>query len=83
MLIANLETTISNLGIDSGTATSLKSQLEAALSALQRGNASAACGSLGATQNYISAQSGKKLTQDQAAMLTDAVQKIRAKVGCK
>ena len=82
-MIATLQNTISGLGLDPGTANSLNSQLSAALSALQRGNSNAACGSLGATQNYVNAQTGKKLTQDQAATILDVVQRIRAKVGCK
>lgn len=83
VMIANLETTIAGFGLEQGIANSLTSQLDAALSALQRGNSNAACGSLGATQNYVRAQSGKKLTQDQATTINDALQKIREKVGCR
>lgn len=60
VMIANLQNTISGLGLDQGTANSLNSQLSAALGAMQRGNSNAACGSLGATQNYVNAKTGRK-----------------------
>ena len=83
VLIGNLEGVIAIMGLDPGTASSLNAKLDAALSALQRGNSTAACGQLGAALNYASAQSGKKLTQDQAGLIISTVQQIRAKVGCR
>jgi len=82
VLIANLETTITGLGLDGGTMTSLNSKLGAALSALQRGDSNAACGQLGAAVNFVNAQTGKKISSDQAATILDSLTKIRAKVGC-
>ena len=81
--IHNLENSITGFGLDKGTENSLMSKLDAAFNALQRGNANAACGQLGAVINYAAAQSGKKLTAAQAAMVVSSAQTIRTRLGCK
>lgn len=83
VMIASLEGTIATFQLDNGTAQSLTSKLDAALSALKRGDSNAACGQLGAAVNFTNAQSSKKITPDQAATVLDALAKIRAKVGCR
>src|SRR6266404_3458135 len=73
---------VQSLGLPSGTANSLIVKLQAAASALDRGNIQAACGSLGAFLNEVNAQEGKKLTAAQADLLKAEATRIRAVLGC-
>jgi hypothetical protein len=74
---------VQSLGLQSGAANSLIVKLHAAASALDRGNTGAACGILGAFLNEMHAQTGKKITADQAALITADATRIRAVVGCR
>ena len=80
--IDNLISLVQGLGLPAGPANSLSVKLEAAASALGRGNIQAACGSLGAFLNEVNAQKGKKLTVAQANLLVSEVTRIRAVLGC-
>ncbi|SRR5260370_23199474 len=59
-----------------GTKTSLLAKLEAASSALQRGERQAASGQLGAFQNEVSAQSGKNIQTEIAVGLIEIARTI-------
>lgn len=80
--IRNLENAIIGFGLPKGLETSLTSKLDAAFNALQRGNVDAACGVLGAVINEANAQSGKKLTAEQAGFIVNAARAIRTSLGC-
>ena len=73
---------VQSLRLPSGTANSLIVKLQAAASALDRGNIQAACGSLSAFLNEVNAQEGKKLTAAQADLLKAEATRIRAVLGC-
>ncbi len=80
--INGLITLVQGLGLPSGTANSLIVKLQAAASALDRGNLQAACGNLGAFLNEVNAQTGKKLMAAQADLLIAEATRIRAVLGC-
>jgi len=80
--IAGLIALVQSLGLHPGTANSLIVKLQAAASALDRGNLQAACGNLGAFLNEVNAQEGKKLTAAQADLLIAEATRIRAVLGC-
>ncbi len=82
VMIVNLESTIVSFGLANGTTTSLNSKLDAAHSALVRGDSTAACGQLGAALNFTNAQTGKSISASQAQTIVSAIQQIQAKVGC-
>ena len=73
---------MTDLGLTGGITTGLNSKLDEALTALAAGDTATACGSLQAFLNQVNGQSGKKLSEEQAAELTDAVNAIRADLGC-
>jgi hypothetical protein len=78
--ISALSTLIQGMGLPAGLTKSLTSKLAAAAAALAAGDAQTAINILGAFENEVSAQSGKKLTADQAAHLTSAANDIIAKL---
>jgi len=81
--ISNLETTLANLGLPSGTATSLTTKLDAALAAANAGDVTTACAKLQAFINETQAQAGKrKISQADATALIAEAQRIRAVLGC-
>jgi hypothetical protein len=67
---------------DLGTETSLNAKLDAALAALEAGNTTDACGSLGAMIDQITAPIGKKISAADAAALIADVDRMRAVIGC-
>ena len=78
--INDLITLAQGLGLPSGTANSLIVKLQGAASALDRGNMETACGNLGAFLNEVNAQTGKKITADQAAqMIADLIIQMKTK----
>lgn len=83
--VRNLVALVQGFNLHQGIENSLDAKLQnvlAALNAAQGGNATGACGMLGAFINETSAQSGKKLTVAQANQLIAAAQQIRAVIGC-
>lgn len=63
-------------GATPGVAQSLCSKLRAAEASAARGNLDAKAGQLGAFKNEVSAQSGKALTADEAAVLTKVAEAL-------
>jgi hypothetical protein len=80
--IKGLEDEVSNLGLDHGTVTSLQAKLEATLASLASGDLAAACSGLQDFINLVTAQSGKKLTVDQATALINEATRVRTLLGC-
>jgi hypothetical protein len=81
-LLADLESTVNGLDLHHGTAASLTSKLQEALDAVAADRMAKACGSLNAFVNFVNAQAGKKITDDQAVALVAAVGPIRDGLGC-
>jgi hypothetical protein len=82
-LIADLRISVLDLeGVRSGIIRSFDSKLMAALGALEAGDLTAACGSLGAFVNHVNAQTGKTLTPAQAQGLISAAVTIRTALSC-
>jgi uncharacterized delta-60 repeat protein len=74
---------INNLpGLSFGTKQSLNAKLQAALTSLAAADTDGACHSLQALVNNINAQTGKKLTNAQAADLLADVQAMMVTLGC-
>ena len=80
--ITHIIALVQSLGLQPVTANSLIVKLQAAASALVRGNIQAAWGSLSAFLNEVNAQTGKKLTAGQADLLNAEATRIRAALGC-
>jgi hypothetical protein len=80
--ITDLQGLVSGLGLTKGLTTALNSKLNDALAALAADDTAGACDSLQAFLNQVKAQTGKKLTSDQAQQLTDAANDIRDQLGC-
>ena len=70
------------MGLPKGLTTALNAKLNAALAALDADDTAGACTSLQDFLNLVSAQSGKKLTEEQAEELTDAANAIREQLDC-
>ena len=68
-------------GLPSGTVTALNAKLNAAIAAANAGQTKTAVNELNAFLNYVSAQTGKKLTTAQAGQLTAAARDIIASIG--
>ncbi|MFH1723969.1 MAG: LamG-like jellyroll fold domain-containing protein [Elusimicrobiota bacterium] len=67
---------VESLGLPEGIETSLLAKLRGARDALERGSDKAAVNKLEAFANEVRAQSGKKLTPEQADELTEAARKV-------
>jgi hypothetical protein len=80
--LADLEILIPTFGLPPGTENSLLAKVRAAADSLAHGNTTAACNQLNALINEAQAQSGKKLTQEQAKAIIDAAQAIRSALAC-
>ena len=72
--------TIVGLELDKGTENSLVSSLTNALKSLEKGNKKSAGGQLGALINKVESQSGKKISDRDAATLVALVQKALSKI---
>ena len=80
--INDLSTVVTSLNLSGGTGTSLISKLQTALAAIEVSDTATACDSLTAFINACQAQSGKKLTADQANQLIAAASQIKTQYGC-
>jgi len=81
-MISDLRDLVAGLGIHHGTANALDAKLQAALAALGADDTASACVALQDFLNLVSAQTDKKLSDAQAAELTDAANAIRVELGC-
>ena len=77
-----LKELIERFGIHHGITRALEAKLSAALAAIEDGRDDTACNVLAAFIRQVQAQSGKKITLDQAAQLIEAADRIRAVLGC-
>jgi Tol biopolymer transport system component len=80
--IDDLISLIRNCTLPPGTTNSLITKLQQALDAIDSGDLATACSSLAAFTNECSAQSGKKLTIDQATELINLANQIKSDLGC-
>jgi probable HAF family extracellular repeat protein len=80
--IDNLIELIESFGLPKGTENSLVTKLEQAQKALAAGDVGTACNLLGAFINETEAQSGKKLSDEQADAMISNAEQIRAAIGC-
>ena len=74
---------IAGFGLPKGIQNSLTAKIRAAVAALDRGAAAAACANLHALANHARAGSGKKLTPGQANQIISSVGRIRAALPCR
>jgi hypothetical protein len=81
--IDDLIALIPSFNLPPGTANSLTAKLREALTAIDSGDLATACSSLTAFTNECAAQSGKKLTPDQATQLINSANQIKAGLGCQ
>jgi hypothetical protein len=81
--IDDLITLIRGFNLPQGTANSLITKLQQALTAIDAGDLATACSSLTAFTNECAAQSGKKLTTDQATQLINSANQIKSDLGCQ
>ena len=58
----------------------LTKKLEAALKAMKSGNGSSAIGTLRAVQNQVSAQSGKKITAEEAERIDGIIEDLKKSI---
>jgi hypothetical protein len=80
--LADIETTVSALGLDKGSANSLLVKIQGVSKDILTGRGDAACGKLAAFINEVQAQSGKKIAPDKAADLIAAANEIKSGLGC-
>jgi hypothetical protein len=80
--IADLRTTIADLDLPTGIATSFDAKLRTALAALDAGDTALACSSLQDLMNELHALSGKKIAVAGAAILIAEVTGVRTEIGC-
>ena len=81
--INDLITLVRSFNLPAGTDSSLLAKLQDALAALAASDTATACDSLRAFINECSAQSGKKLTAEQADQLIAAATQISTSLGCR
>ena len=81
--INDLISLLRSFNLPPGTTNSLITKLEDALKAIDSSDMATACSSLTAFINECQAQSGKKLTVDQATQLIDAATLIKINLGCQ
>jgi hypothetical protein len=81
--IDDLITLIRDFNLPQGTANSLITKLQQALTAIDAGDMTTACSSLTAFTNECAAHSGKKLTTDQATQLINSANQIKSDLGCQ
>lgn len=83
--VSNLAATVESLNLEQGITNSLDAKLDNVLSALtaaKAGGVVSTCNQLSAFINETEAQSGKKITVDQANQLITSANQIKAVVGC-
>ncbi|HTG93402.1 MAG TPA: hypothetical protein VL866_12505 [Pyrinomonadaceae bacterium] len=81
--IDDLISQVRSFNLQPGIANSLIRKLQNALDAIDAGDTATACSSLNAFINECQAQSGKKLTAQQAAQLITAASQIKTGLGCQ
>ena len=81
--INDLIALVQSFNLPSGTANSLITKLEDALAAISASDTATACICLTSFINECQAQSGKKLTADQANQLINSANQIKAALGCQ
>lgn len=81
--ITDLIALVRSFGLPNGIQTSLVVKLQDAIAALNTNDTSTACAALGDFVSEVNAQSGKKLTIQQAGQLIDAARAIKASLGCQ
>jgi len=79
--IDDLIALIGSFNLPPGTANSLTTKLQSALAAIDAGDTATACSYLRSFTNECAAQSGKKLTTDQATQLINAANLIKTSLG--
>ena len=79
----DLNAQVQSFNLPDGPKTSLLSKLADALEAVSNSDKATACDALTAFINASQAQSGKKLTADQAKQLVDAAVQIKSDLGCQ
>jgi len=80
--IDDLIALIESFNLPDGTENSLVTKLQDALAAIGVPDTATACDSLSAFVNECQAQSGKKLTTDQAGQLINAANQVKTDLGC-
>lgn len=80
--IEGLTDLIDSFNLPPGTANGLIAKLQDALTAIAAGDTATACDSLASFIKQCRAQSGKKLTTDQANQLINAASQIETELGC-
>ena len=81
--IEDLNALIVSFNLPKGTASSLISKLQQALDAIEASDTATACSLLTDFTNQCAAQSGKKLTTDQATQLINSANQIKSDLGCQ
>jgi hypothetical protein len=81
--LAEARTALAALSIADRLRRSLDQKLVSAQQSAQDGNMNATCGPLTAFANEVSAQDGKALTSEQAAVLRNAISLARAAANCR
>ena len=80
--IGDLQGAVTDLHLPQGTETSIKQKLTAAATALALGDRDGACDSLQSLISHVNAQSGKKISAADAAVLIAEAERIRAVLEC-
>lgn len=80
--LRSLGALISGVGAPPGTTRSLLAKLGAVQSSVARGNTTSACNQLSALIHEVQAQSGKKLTVDEADAIIAAAEQLSSALGC-
>ncbi len=80
--VGNLQSQVDGFGLAHGPQNSFDSQLQAVAADLSAGNTGQACSDLLGFINHVKAQSGKKLTTEQANQMLAAAAQLQAVIGC-
>ena len=81
--VDDLITLVRSFNLPPGTANSLITKLQSALAAIDASDTATACSYLTSFTNECAAQSGKKLTADQATQLINSANLIKTNIGCQ
>ena len=81
--ISDLIALVESFGLPRGPENSLITKLDHALAALEASDTATACSDLTSFINECQAQSGKKLTADQATQLITSANQIKTDLGCQ
>jgi len=81
--IGDLIALVNSFNLTKGAGASLIAKLQSALAAINASDTATACDSLTAFVNETQAQSGKKLSTDQASQLINSANQIKTGLGCQ